>query len=577
MTERAPNRTTYYAQIFVDALVQAGLKHVCIAPGSRSTPLTLAFAQHKGIRVYSHLDERSAAFFALGIGLTRREVAAVVCTSGTAAANFYPAIVEAHMARVPLLVLTADRSPELRYSGANQTIDQVKMYADHVLWSVDMGLPESAPPSVAIRHLQTTAARALAVAQQGRKGAVHLNFPYRKPLEPLWVEGDDLPALDENMRNVPQIYGMTPMSALPSAELLAQLSAIIEAHPNGVIVGGVSWNTEHRYLAELAKRWGYPLLVDGVSPARYAPTQDTVIATGFNHYASALNTLSPDVIVRFGDMPTSKALLDFLDRPAKHYIHISDDGVWADNHHRVNLFVTASITHVLAHTGNFAHTRGNNPICEQVRTWEQTTQAILDTQLHADFFDGAAVAQIVEHLPDDALIFVGNSNAVRHIDQFVTRRKRVRVFANRGASGIDGEISSALGLAAVEQQPVYVIVGDLTFYHDMNGLLAVNRCGVEAVFFVINNNGGGIFERLPIREFEPYHTDYFLTPHGLTFEHAAALYGLEYIHLTDADALARALDMLRTAPRLKHVVEIQTDIRHDEQRRREIIQRAKRS
>ncbi len=184
------NRNTLWANIFVDELSRAGLQAVCIAPGSRSTPLTLAFAQHGGIKIYTHLDERSAGFFALGLALASDAPVALLCTSGTAAANFFPAIIEAHMSRVPLIVITADRPPELRHSGANQTIDQVKMYGDQVLWSVDVGLPEANPPAIAIRNLRTLAARAYAKANGIRKGVVHINMPFRKPLEPVDVEGD---------------------------------------------------------------------------------------------------------------------------------------------------------------------------------------------------------------------------------------------------------------------------------------------------------------------------------------------------------------------------------------------------
>src|SRR5690606_9090424 len=184
------NRNVLWTDVFVDELARAGLKAVCIAPGSRSTPLTLAFARHGDIKIYAHLDERSAAFFALGLALASDEPVALVCTSGTAAANFFPAIVEAHMSRVPLLVITADRPPELRYSGANQTIDQIKMYGDYALWSVDAPLPEANPAALTIRSLRTLANRAYAKANGIRKGVVHINMPFRKPLEPIPVAGD---------------------------------------------------------------------------------------------------------------------------------------------------------------------------------------------------------------------------------------------------------------------------------------------------------------------------------------------------------------------------------------------------
>src|SRR5579859_2713375 len=199
----APNRNLLWAKGFVEELARGGLKAVCIAPGSRSTPLAIAFAEQPGIKVYSHIDERSASFFALGLALADDAPVAVLCSSGTATANFYPAIIEAHYSNVPLLILTADRSPELRHSGANQTIDQVKLYGDHVLWAVDVALPEAEPPALAVRNLRTLAARALATANGLSKGPVHLNFPFRKPLEPLPVERDLHTIADERPAGVP--------------------------------------------------------------------------------------------------------------------------------------------------------------------------------------------------------------------------------------------------------------------------------------------------------------------------------------------------------------------------------------
>ena len=304
-----PNPSLLYAETLVHALAGAGLRDVCIAPGSRSTPLTLAFDAHPEIAVHLHLDERCASFYALGLALATERPVALVCTSGTAAVEFHPAVVEAEMSHLPLLVLTADRPPELRHSGANQTIDQVKMYGAHVLWAVDMGLPEADPPEVALRNLRTTAARALAVADGLVKGPVHLNLPFRKPLEP---DGAYNPVFGPCVTT--RIHRGT---IHPSLQQIDDLAALMAAHERGVIVCGprCPGGDFPAAVAELARRSGYPIFADPLSGLRFGP--HTADAPIIGCYETVLNGDpgwgQPEVVIRFGAVPTSKWLNGWLD------------------------------------------------------------------------------------------------------------------------------------------------------------------------------------------------------------------------------------------------------------------------
>lgn len=574
------NPNTFYAETFVDALARAGLESVCIAPGSRSTPLTLAFATHDGIKTYTHLDERAAAFFALGVAMASDKPVAMVCTSGTAAANFFPAIIEANMSRVPLLVLTADRPHELRHSGANQTIDQVKMYGDHVLWSVDMALPEANPPEVAVRNLRTMAARALAMAdgrmEFQRKGVVHLNFPFRKPLEP--TESDDIVVSHGDPVHIPD--AQLSEDAIPVSMVL-WLRDVIEQHRHGVIVCGprTPGGDFPDLIQSLAYQLGYVLLADPLSNVRYRKGRQSVVVGHYDVLLQADGALANPktdgvVIIRFGDVPTSKALNTYLGNlPAVYRLHITTERHWADDAHQTTDMIFAEP--MMFGEMLFSEVNPDVEISEWFAAVYNDNHALGQTipdLLRETFFDGAVINRVVNALPDNARLFVGNSNPVRQLDQFVAETKiNLAVYGSRGASGIDGQVSTALGVGAATREHIYAILGDITFYHDMNGLLAIRRNGVTATIIVINNNGGGIFERLPIREHEPYYTEYFTTPHGLTFEHAAALYGLEYAYADDFASLDGALDKYINAD-VSSIIEVKTDIKTDEARRKEIIE-----
>jgi 2-succinyl-5-enolpyruvyl-6-hydroxy-3-cyclohexene-1-carboxylate synthase len=574
------NRNTFYAEIFVDELARSGLKHVVLAPGSRNTALVLAFAKNDAIRKHSHMDERSAAFYALGLALATDEPVAIVCTSGTAAANFFPAVIEAHQSCVPLLVLTADRPPELRHSGANQTIDQVKLYGDYALWFVDAALPEADPPPVAVRHLRTLANRALAKANGIRKGVVHINLAFRKPLEPTQVVGD-------NWQAAPNLPPERPHTMISHGDLhpndaqIAHLMQWIGESPRGIIIAGPNaTKSDSDPFRRLSQVTGYPILAEPTSGLRFHDKLSESVIAGYNLFPLDGEFSAPDIIVQFGDLPTSNALLTYLGgvRP-KHRVLITENGEWRDDLHTLTALIQAdpalvcdAITDRLTENGVYSPEpawRDRFKCLEQI-TWETVEGEISS----GAYFDGGAVYDVIDLIPAGSSLFAGNSLPIRHLDQFGKPvPRRIHAYANRGTSGIDGNISTALGIGAARpDRPLVAIVGDITFYHDMNGLLAVHRCGVPVTIVLLNNNGGGIFHRLPVRDYDPAFTDYFLTPHGLDFSHAARLYGLEYIR-ADSRAEFREVFSAGVGTGKSTVIEVRTDAKTDLARRNSIMQK----
>ena len=587
MTASLPHPNQRWAEAFVCELAAAGLRAVNIAPGSRSTPLTLAFHRHPEVRVRLHLDERSAAFFALGEALATDRPAALVCTSGTAAAEFFPAIIEAIQSQVPLLVLTADRPHELRHSGANQTVDQVKLYGDQVLWSVDAALPADDAPPLALRNLRALAARAYATANGLRKGHVHINFPFRKPLEP------DAPQSAPLVPPVSPAVVMERGTLQPGDDQVAELADLLPRYPRGLIVCGprCPGGDFPRAVAALAQAAGYPILADPLSGVRFGPQvaeatviggYDSVLASGKGRVARG----EWQVVVRFGAVPTSKHLNAFLEASAPaHHILVRESGVWADDSHRINRFVQVNeaalcrrVARVLARAqkSGFLEKPDFFAAAESL-CWQAT-----DAYLAEHFFDGAAVATAVDvmadALPEGGNLVIGNSLPVRHLDQFARpRRAPIRVFGNRGASGIDGVTSTALGVAAATGRPTLLITGDVSFIHDLNGLLAVGRLGVEnLVIVLINNGGGGIFRRLPIAGHEPPFEELFFTPHELAFEHAARFYGLAYARTDDRVTLAARLQVA-LHEREPVIIEVRTDSITDLAHQRAVIESVKRT
>lgn len=582
----ATDRNTLWARAFVDELARSGLRAVSVAPGSRSTPLTLAFAEQKKIDLYMHDDERSAGFFALGMALARNEPLALLCTSGTAAANFYPAVIEAFYAKIPLLVLTADRPHEQRDSGANQTINQVKMYKDHALWSVEVAPPEADPPARTLRHVRALACRALAISTGFPNGPVHLNFPFRKPLEPIPLESDtphfatETPLGFRGRADEAPFTLMSRGQLMPAAGQIECLAETIQENTRGLIVCGprCAGNTFPEAVVQLSKVSGYPILADALSGVRFGAHIDEHndrVLGGYETFLQSAAWETPQLILRFGAMPTSKFLgLYLASLEETKQVAISENGLWEDPTQRISDFLWVDPEILCRRVA--ARLEGDPPQFDrrwvaQIQSAERTYWSAVDGALQQEFLEETILIDVVNLMPEHANLFVSNSLPVRHLDQFAKPGAAgLHLFGNRGASGIDGITSSALGVAAASDKPLALVTGDLAFYHDINGLMAIKRYGIKATIVVLNNDGGGIFHRLPIAQFGPPFEALFITPHGLNFEPVAALFGLEYTQANTRQAFQQAFTTALAANH-SYLIEIPFDGQHNHMRHQQIV------
>ncbi|ELZ24348.1 2-succinyl-6-hydroxy-2,4-cyclohexadiene-1-carboxylate synthase [Halosimplex carlsbadense 2-9-1] len=590
----APNRATLWGRTLVDELAKSGVTAAVVSPGSRSTPLTVALAEHDDIETYSVLDERSAAFFALGRGRRTGEPTAVVCTSGTAAANYHPAVIEANQSRVPLLVLTADRPAELTDSGANQTVDQAKLYGDAVRWYKT--LPEPAPEARRLRSLRVAADRAVAETTGSDPGPVHLNFPVAKPLEPTETPGDvpdslaDEAPLAVDGRDGPFVR-TTSGRLEPNDAAMDEIAAALGSAERGLIVAGPlnPGVTDPEVVGELLDATGVPLLADPLSGLRHGPlVADRPVFGGYDSYLDAAGWPDPDIALRIGASPTSKVLRRYLAEADARQVVVDPAGDWPEAEFTATDYVEAdpgaavsALAERVEDRSPADGDRGGDASAAAWRTRFERAEAahwnLLDEATESATagtpFEGAVLSEVVTGAPDPATVFVSNSMPVRDCDRFGRpRRADLTVLGNRGASGIDGITSTALGAGSATEGPLVLVTGDLAYYHDANGLLSVARCGVDATIVLINNDGGGIFHILPIEAFDPPFTEQFVTPHGLDFEHSADMYDLSFRRATDIDDFAGAYRESLTSEGTQ-VIEIRTDGEASHRRRERLHER----
>ncbi|WP_324758482.1 2-succinyl-5-enolpyruvyl-6-hydroxy-3-cyclohexene-1-carboxylic-acid synthase [Haloarcula montana] len=550
-----PNVNTLWAETLVAELVAGGVEAVCVSPGSRSTPLTVAFAEHPDVTVFSHLDERSSAFFALGRARRTGRPTPLVCTSGTAAANFHPAVIEADQAGVPMLVLTADRPPELIDSGANQTVDQEKLYGDAVRWYRDMPEPEAEPRKV--RMLRTTAARGLAAATAADSGPVHLNCRFRKPLEPTPVAADDPAGVPDDWDERGLAAGgrdgpfVTTSHGVPTLDESDQrrLSEILAAADRGLLVAGPAHDgLSAEGLRALADATGFPVLADPLSNLRFGPHVDAIdapVCGGYDAYLGsdvAREWPDPEVAVRFGASPTSKPLRHYLrDADCRQFV-VDPAGGWPEAEFTATDLLIADEDATARAVAEDVETSPPEGWTERFADAETTHWSVVEETLADTYWEGGVLADVTATAPDPATVFVSNSMPIRDMDRFGRpRRADLTVLGNRGASGIDGITSTALGAGSATEDPLVLVTGDLAYYHDMNGLLALGRCGVDATIVLVNNDGGGIFHMLPIADHETFESQ-FRTPHGLEFSPTGALYDLSFERVSDRASFVAALE-----------------------------------
>lgn len=535
---------TVWARAFVDELVRCGLRDVVVAPGSRSTPIVMACSARKELHCRVHLDERSAAFFALGIGKATGRPAAVVTTSGTAVANLLPAVVEASQAGVPLLVLTADRPPRLRGADANQAIDQIGIFGAYPRAFFETAASSLDPR--ALRHLRAVACRAWAGSVGTDPGPVHVNMPFDKPLEPIPVPSE---VAESDPLGVEGRPGGRPFTTIASGhgevtgqELSDALTGIDLS--KAVVVAGLSGrpSTEGAAARAFAAAIACPLLADALSGARYGGEGSGLAVAGFDLFLrdpEIRARLTPSAIIRLGRSPVSAGLQRWLfEHESVPQVVIGSGRRWKDHGATAAIYLDADVERTLREIESRLVGEGEDGSDPGwTRMWADADAAVRSaTGGGGPPHEGDIVAAAAAAVPDGGALFVSSSMPIRDVDAFVHPSDRtLRVLANRGASGIDGVVSSAFGVASTSEAPVVCVIGDVAFFHDQNGLLWSRETDAPVVFVLIDNDGGGIFEMLPISEHEPAFTKFFATPHGLDFSHGAAQYGIAF---TDSDVAA---------------------------------------
>jgi 2-succinyl-5-enolpyruvyl-6-hydroxy-3-cyclohexene-1-carboxylate synthase len=564
------------ALTLVDELARAGLRDACLTPGSRSAPLALALAEHPAVRLHVHLDERSAAYFALGAAKAAGRPAAVLCTSGTAAANLHPAVVEADHGRVPLLVLTADRPPELRATGANQAIDQVKLYGEGVRLFCEVGTPgeRAAGPDDrgAGRYWRSLASRAWAAAIGPPAGPVHLNLAFAEPLLPEPLGGAPAPG---RPGGAPWTVVSRP-SLGPGPEEVAALADAVRASPRGLLVVGWGASLRPAAMDAFAAAAGWPVLADPLSEARRGPAAISTYDSLLRVEAFAAEH-RPGLVVRIGAGPTSKALTGWLDDSIPQIL-VDPEAGWPDPGRTATQRLVADPSALLeavaaalpggpgtmhgsasggpGHPGDHAALPALPPTSGRAfarsawmgrwRAADAAARVAIDELLDGmeEPFEGRVARDLVAALPDGATLLVGSSMPVRDVDAFAAPREGLRLLANRGASGIDGLVATALGAAAAAGGgPTAALLGDLAFLHDATSVLGAARRVPGAVLVVCDNDGGGIFSFLPqARLPAPSFESLFATPHGLDLGGLAAAAGIAAQRVTKASQLVPALE-----------------------------------
>jgi len=539
---------------FVDELARCGMRAACTSPGSRSAPLVLSLARERRLRCFSHVDERCAGFFALGVAKASGLPVAVACTSGTAAAELLPAAIEAHEARVPLLLLTADRPPELRENGAGQAIDQLELFGGAAKWFFEVGTHDASDER--LRWMRTLACRAYWTALEGRPGVVHLNFPLR---EPLVLDEDKYLPEDATGRPGGLAYVRRAPAACAASLSAANLGEIVTQAKRGVIVAGR--HERHTPLGEVAAAFatavGWPLLADPLSGARRGEA-------AIGHYDALLRepdfaaSVVPDLVLRVGDLPVSKPLRTWLaGLDGVRQVALDPEGAWQDPASILSDSLTLDPAAALAElTGATTTTEATEP--DWLESWrgadERAAEAMLGALGGEQLSEPAVAAELGVLLPEEATLFVASSMPVRDIETFwPVRADPPRVLCNRGANGIDGTVSSAFGAAAAGRGPVVLLIGDVALAHDIGGLLAARRLELELTTVLLNNDGGGIFDFLPVSraamaQADDIYTRHVATPTGLDFANAAALYGLSHERIEDMPGFRIALEQALAGP-----------------------------
>ncbi|WP_445664839.1 2-succinyl-5-enolpyruvyl-6-hydroxy-3-cyclohexene-1-carboxylic-acid synthase [Fodinibius sp. AD559] len=544
------NVAIQWTNTFFQALYKYGIKDIVLSPGSRSTPLTLAAASNPHFEKHVILDERSAAFTALGIGKATNIPAVLICTSGTALANYYPAVIEARLSGVPIILATADRPPHLRVTGANQAIDQLKIFGDYPVFFHEVGEPKSDAKD--LQRLKMLAQQSVSISRE-KRGPVHLNFPFRKPLEPTENKLDQIQEENQDLPN-PAVGNRNPSTALSLSSSLQE--TLSSAKKPLIIIGPTAPSDDMDSISKLADQLGAPVLTES------SIDSSNIIRgfTGFLRNEDRRNQLEPDVILRFGFQPTSKSLTFALEEwNPKHHFHFASTDAWQDA--TFSDMERVSWMGQKIHLKNVSTETGPN----WIQSWKQTKNEFAKyyqktIKRHLELTDGSVYHHLTPQIPDDHFIVVSNSFPARDINLFGKHSTNTPLFLNRGASGIDGLTSTAMGVAKGLQKPGVLFTGDLAFLHDTNALLNHKNLVQSLVVVVINNGGGSIFRMLPIHDNKQHFEPYFKTPQNADISTLVSAYNIPHYLINSLSDLKK-MDLTSITAKNKglSVIECQTD------------------
>jgi 2-succinyl-5-enolpyruvyl-6-hydroxy-3-cyclohexene-1-carboxylate synthase len=552
-TSEFANINALWAGALMEVLVANGVRRLVLSPGSRSAPLAVAAEAHPQMDVVVIVDERSAAFFALGQALGDGGPVAIACTSGTAAANYLPAVIEASQARVPLIVLTADRPPSLRGLGAAQTINQIHLYGHAVRHFQELPLPSL--QATALAAMTTQVALAVAAARTVPAGPVHLNVPFEEPLAPIAKDIETVALLHHGRGHVPRVALPTAQaSQMALKELAERLFAasrpVLVAGPNTTDAGGAA-------LLAWASATGMPVVADIGSGLRGLKAGLALVVSHADAFLREPEFKGPDLVIRVGGAPTAKGVALYLLKHNAPTIALQPDVMGRDGDVAADLIVVGDVADAATRLTSLATASlaaGRSPLVESdwSRYWHRAEGATAELITQGDLVPDEALALLAaaRSLPVNGNLCLSNSLPVRHAETFwgAKAARGRRAFSFRGANGIDGVTSQALGIARATRAPTLLVTGDLAALHDLGGLAAARCLETPLVLLVLNNDGGGIFSLLPVAQSVPAFEPLFGTPHGHSFAHAAALFGLPYSRCEDPAEVAAAAALAYAHP-----------------------------
>jgi 2-succinyl-5-enolpyruvyl-6-hydroxy-3-cyclohexene-1-carboxylate synthase len=557
----------------MEVLARLGIQTVITSPGSRSTALTVAAVRNPRIEALSILDERSAAFYALGLAKSTSRPVALVCTSGSAAANYWPAVVEASMGGTPLLLLTADRPPELRNCSSGQTIDQCKLYGDYVRHFAELSLPQASPDILA--YLRQTLVHAVHISLSANAGPVHLNFPFRDPLAPDSESSESV--VDAETLEVASTVITRPCEVVPLGSVIDMVALErLSSHTKGIIVVG----TENPRcgdeafsdaIAMISDKLGWPVIADALNPLRNHAEGKTLLITRYDAFlrdAHKADEILPTAILQVGSLPTSKVLRAWLSSLDAVSFLLTSRPINTDPLHRI---ATPLYGDAQALAEHLQPQQVEVNWGMQWSTIEKETVNELDSRMLSieTIFEGKVACLLSKHLPVDTSVFLASSMSVRYAEYFWEASSRgYSIFCNRGANGIDGTLSTALGVAH-GGKPSVLLTGDLAFLHDSNGLLAASQLKGSLTVVLINNNGGGIFEHLPISQINSSFEGFFATPQSVDLAKLCEAHGFHYEQIQDWDSFISSITVLPESG--LRILELRTDRKTDRAMLSEIL------